>query len=139
MFFRRCEREDIPAIRKLLSYFSETQATDNQLWLCVSLFWHHKKYFIVQEDDDVVAVGSLVAESKLHHCPQTCYHIEDVVVDEKQRGRGAGRMLVQGLLDEIKVAGDAYRVKLRCEESKADFYGKFGFLPNGITMQKEIL
>lgn len=134
MFFRRCERADIPAIRKLLTFFSETQATDNELWLCVSLFWNHKKYYVIQDGYDVVAVGSIVAEPKLHHYPDSCYRIEEIVVDESCRGKGVGRFLVKNLVDAIASYGDSYAVKLSCSEDNVAFYEKFGFERNNVMM-----
>ena len=52
--------------------------------------------------------------------------IEDVVVDEHERGTGLGRALLRTLLEICEAAGCASAV-LNCSEANAPFYLKCGF------------
>ena len=53
-------------------------------------------------------------------------HIENILVEEKYRGNGYGKKIVENLLEYART-NKCYRVDLSCEESLVDFYNKIGF------------
>lgn len=60
-------------------------------------------------------------------------HIEEVVVDSTERGRGLGRKIIACVCDAATAAGCS-RVSLDCSESNVPFYQKCGFERKGVCM-----
>lgn len=85
------------------------------------------KYFVVELDGDVAAYGGvwLIIDEA---------HITNIAVDPKYRGKGIGKKLVEGLLEELKKL-NITRVTLEVRRSNLiaqRLYKKFGFLPAGV-------
>eukprot|EP01137_Pigoraptor_chileana_P025915 Opistho-2@96136 len=86
-------------------------------------------YVVVIEDpalNRLVACATLVVELKFIHGASKRGHIEDVVVDEQQRGRQLGKIIIEAL----KCVGEAtgcYKVTLDCKKDRVGFYEKCGF------------
>eukprot|EP01136_Pigoraptor_vietnamica_P008167 Opistho-1_new@43158 len=86
-------------------------------------------YVVVIEDpavDRLVACATLVVELKFIHGASKRGHIEDVVVDEKQRGRQLGKVIIDALKHLGEVTG-CYKVTLDCKKDRVGFYEKCGF------------
>jgi len=96
--------------------------------------------FVVIEDittKDVVGSGTLFIEQKLIHHLGKVGHIEDIVVDEKYRGYGLGKLLIEHLVKKAKEC-DCYKVILNCKGEKVGFYEKCGFVNNGIELRQNL-
>ena len=61
--------------------------------------------------------------------------IEDVVIDEKFRGKGIGSSLVKILIEKAKKA-NCYKVMLNCKKENKGFYDRLGFVCNEFQMIK---
>jgi glucosamine-phosphate N-acetyltransferase len=90
-------------------------------------------YVITDEADKIVAAGTLLIEKKFIRNLGTCGHIEDIVVDFRQRGKNLGKILLQAL-KELAIELGCYKVILDCEEGKVQFYEKCGFKEKGRQM-----
>ena len=90
---------------------------------------------IVLEDEQKNAIGSgtLLTEQKLTYGGCKMGHIENVLIDEKFRGKGHGERLVEELLNLAKSCG-CYRVDLNCNSELENFYEKNGFQKKHICM-----
>ncbi|QPG73219.1 hypothetical protein FOA43_000526 [Brettanomyces nanus] len=89
---------------------------------------------ILDLSETVVAIGSVIVESKLiHHCGKVG-HIEDIAVRPNQQGKKLGCTLIRHL---IKIAGslDCYKVILDCDPANEMFYAKCGLSKAGTEMQ----
>ena len=53
--------------------------------------------YVIQDGDRIVACGTLVVERKFARDCGACGHVEDIVVDERARGRGLGVVIVRAL------------------------------------------
>ena len=100
----------------------------------------HLPLVIVDEPaDKVVAAATLFVEPKLGSGGGggggggRLGHIEDVVVDGTERGRGLGRKIVECVRDAAAAAGCS-RATLDCAESNLPFYEKCGFERRGVCM-----
>ena len=84
-------------------------------------------------EDKVVAYGSIVVENKIRG--EVAGHIEDVVVDERARGKMLGVKLIKELIKIGKSKG-CYRITLFCDKKLIQFYERNGFEVNNIVMKK---
>ncbi|KAG8470336.1 hypothetical protein KFE25_008757 [Diacronema lutheri] len=76
----------------------------------------------------LVGIGTLllVARAAPEATGERRAHIEDVVIDERARGRGYGALLVRTLLEAACATGAA-AVLLECSVENAAFYERLGF------------
>lgn len=83
---------------------------------------------------EVVGTIKIIFERKFYN--NNCYvmHIEDVVVDEKYRGKGYGKMLINYAIQLSKDNNACYKIILDCSEEKKLFYEKCGFLNKNCGM-----
>ena len=65
-------------------------------------------------------------ESKFIHNCATRGLIEDVVISEKYRDRGLGKLILKTQIELAKSLG-CYKITLNCIEGKVNYYKKFGF------------
>ncbi len=88
-------------------------------------------YLAVYDDGGRIAgTAMLVVQYNLSHGGRPYGHIENVVIDEKYRGKGIGKALVDYLVEEAR-KGNCYKVILNCSEDNISFYKKCGFNQNG--------
>ena len=84
-------------------------------------------------EDKVVAYGSIVVENKIRG--EVAGHIEDIVVDDRVRGKMLGVKLVKELVEIGKSKG-CYRITLFCDKKLIQFYERNGFEVNNVVMKK---
>ena len=82
--------------------------------------------FLLFENDEIVASGTIIIEPKIIHNFGFAAHIEDVVVANKYRGKGYGKKLINYLIDVAK-REKCYKVVLNCTKELCSFYIKNGF------------
>ena len=90
-------------------------------------------YVLENEKDQLVAMGTLIIESKLIHGGSKVAHIEDVVVDKNQRGKGYGKILIDHLIKKAEKF-NCYKIILNCQEKNIEFYEKTGFQQKNVEM-----
>lgn len=81
----------------------------------------------------IIGAGTIFKLSKLHNNPVG--QIEDVIISEKYRGLGLGKLMIDKLnqigLDEFK----CYKIILDCLDKNIDFYKKCNFEIAGVEMK----
>ena len=92
-----------------------------------------KNVYVIEDRERIIATATLLLEPKFIHLCGTVGHIEDVVVDNKYRGRGLGLMLTRYLVEQAKEAG-CYKVILDCAQHNVPFYEKCGFKLKEVEM-----
>ena len=85
-------------------------------------------------DDVIVGCVTLIIENKIIHSGGRVGHIEDVVVDNKYRKLGIGKVLIDHSVGVAKEKG-CYKVILDCDCENILFYEKCGFKVNGVCMR----
>lgn len=88
---------------------------------------------IISTEQRVVACGTLVMERKFIHQCGSLAHIEDIVVDQTQRGSGLGRLIIEQLKYLAFKAG-CYKITLDCDSKNELFYSKCEFEMKGLQM-----
>lgn len=89
--------------------------------------------YVIELDNLLIATGILLIEEKLTNNGCSMGHIENILVDEKYRGKGFGEIIVKKLLEIAKNRG-CYRVDLICKPELEYFYKKNDLQNNNIGM-----
>jgi glucosamine-phosphate N-acetyltransferase len=86
------------------------------------------------ESNHLIGCGTIIKLEKLHNNP--IGQIEDVIVSEKYRGLGLGKLIIQKLVDIGFSEFKCYKIILNCLEKNIEFYKKNGFEITGVQMKK---
>lgn len=91
--------------------------------------------FVIEYENtnQIVATGTLLIENKLVRNYGKVGHIEDIVVDNKWRGYGLGKFMVD-YLGHISKERKCYKCILDCSDSNVGFYEKCSYKRNGSQM-----
>lgn len=81
------------------------------------------------------AIGTICVLPKLFRGLTFASQIEEIVVDEKFRGKGLGKNLILFLLEVSQSLG-CYKASLCCKEELIPFYSKTGMTKAGPNMSK---
>jgi len=81
---------------------------------------------VIERDSRIVASASLVLEWKFIHSAGFRGRIEDVVVDEVERGKRLGNVLIEHLTALGRYLG-CYKMSLECKDALTGFYGRCGY------------
>ena len=88
---------------------------------------------IYNDENKLIGAGTIFKLEKIHNNP--IGQIEDVIISEKYRGYGLGKLIIKKLvvvgLNEFK----CYKVILNCLDKNVDFYKKCNFDITGFQMK----
>ena len=91
-----------------------------------SLNKNHQILVIENTDTDtIIGTITVLIEKKLIHNMGLVCHIEDVVVNDKFRGFGIGKILLETALN-YAISEKCYKTILDCSEENVGFYAKNG-------------
>jgi glucosamine-phosphate N-acetyltransferase len=82
--------------------------------------------YIIMKNDIIIGMSTLLIEPKLIHDLNFVGHIEDVVIDQKCRGNGYGKYIINYIIDISKKMG-CYKLLLDCNIKNINFYTNLGF------------
>jgi glucosamine-phosphate N-acetyltransferase len=88
---------------------------------------------VIELDDTIIGTGTLIIEKKMTYGGCKMGHIENILIDEKFRGKGYVEKLMEELLS-ISKKKKCYRVDLNCNSELKHFYEKNGFNEKHICM-----
>lgn len=94
---------------------------------------HHIYVIHDKESNKIIGTGTLLIEDKIIHSCGKVGHVEDIVVDNKFRGSGLGKQIID-LLKQIAINKKCYKIILDCSAENVSFYGKCGFVTKEIQM-----
>ena len=121
---------------KLLGQLTEIDNLDKtQTFEFLRSLGKNHAIFVIEdyETNKIVATGTILIERKLIHNNGKVGHIEDIVVDEKCRGFGLGKIIIDHLSEFAKNAG-CYKCILDCSSENMKFYEKCGYIKKGVQM-----
>lgn len=90
---------------------------------------NQSKIFVMLNNDHLVGCGSIFFLKKLHTNPIA--QIEDVVIDNNERGKGYGKKIIEFLIQYTSMNTNCYKIILNCNHINLDFYLKCGFINSG--------
>ena len=98
----------------------------------------NESIFYSDEVDGIVAMeeGNVLGYASIHYIKKITRKsgiIEDVVVEENQRGKGIGKLLVKNLIEKAK-KNNCDKIILSSSEKNLKFYQKLGFQKNEFEM-----
>ena len=94
------------------------------------------KIVVMEQNNKIVATGTILIEDKLIHGINKVAHIEDIVICNTMRGLGLGKQIIQFLINIAEE--DCYKIILNCKEEYIGFYEKCGLVNHAIEMVKYI-
>lgn len=128
--------EDYESYNKLISQLSSQYKEydyDTYKYLLGKLGGNERIYVCELSNSLIVGTIKILMERKLYSSNSIVGHIEDVVIDDKYRGLGLGKKLVDHAVKLCEKWG-CYKVKLYCDEKNVGFYEKNGFMVGCIDM-----
>lgn len=93
------------------------------------------KILIIYDKDcnKIIGAGTIFILNKLHNNP--IGQIEDVIISEKYRGLGLGKLIIEKLINIGLNKFKCYKIILNCLDKNIDFYKKIGFDIVGVEMK----
>lgn len=97
---------------------------------------NHQVFVICNDIKDykkVYGSATVLIENKIIHQFGKVAHIEDVIIDNENRGKGFGKLLIQECIKYAKLQ-NCYKVILNCSSKNIPFYEKNGFIKKEYEM-----
>lgn len=116
MLTRRAILPDVEQIHQLIAVYSP----DGTLLprTLAELSENVRDFTVVEDDGEIIACGAL------HFYGRHLTEIRSIAVSPEYKGRGAGRILIEALLEEA----EHHKIKCVCLFTRIpDFFAKFGF------------
>lgn len=85
------------------------------------------------DDQRIVGSGTIIYEPKIIHGGKSVGHIEDIVVDEPNRGHQIATKIIKKLTESAKI-NNCYKVILDCSDDIEKYYERLGFTKKGVQM-----
>lgn len=94
-------------------------------------------HLVIEEYNKIIAFGTIIIDFKFYRNCKNIGHIEDIVVDKNERGKGLSKIILNKLMD-YGLENNCYKFILNCKDEYINFYKNIGFRENGNTMVKYI-
>lgn len=101
-------------LKEFLQHFVYLQSKPQETW-------------VFERNNQIMATGSILWETKWIHHGATAAHIEDIVVHPDYQGQGIGKKLILHLIQRCREKQGVYKILLDCDDKNVLFYQKCGF------------
>ena len=92
-------------------------------------------HLVVEKNNRIIAYGTLIVDFKFYRKCKNIGHIEDIVVDKNERGKGISKIVFNKLI-EYGLEKNCYKFILNCDDKYINFYKNLGFENKGHNMVK---
>jgi glucosamine-phosphate N-acetyltransferase len=117
---------DVLSVLTTVGEISKQKYLDRFNWLRT----RNDSYFtlvILNGEDKIVGVGSLLIEAKFIHSCALAGHIEDIAVAKSEQGKKLGIKIIHALMGISETVG-CYKTTLVCADHNVKFYERCGFV-----------
>jgi len=126
-------KDDYEKYLQLINEFRPTNYTKEQFIYFLEENNKNINIWTIEINNELIASGTILYETKLIHNISLYAHIEDIIVSSKYRKNGYGLILLNELVNVCK-KNKCYKILLDCQEELITFYKKPGFKKNGYQM-----
>lgn len=137
MICREAKKEDLNKILNLLSQLSplseeDKKVSEEEISKVMQKVIDDENHFLIvaEENGEIIGTGLLLIQLNLFHGGKFSAHIENVVTDENQRGKGIGKKIIEYLIKRAREK-NCYKIILDCKKSNVPFYEKCGLKETG--------
>ena len=130
---RMLSKNDYEQYFELINEFRSTNYTKEQFDHFLEEENKNIHIWVIEVNNELIASGTILYETKLIHNISLYAHIEDIIVSSKYRKNGYGLILLNELVNVCK-KNNSYKILLDCQEELIKFYEKSGFKKNGSQM-----
>ena len=130
--FRKLTHNDYISYLNLIQQFRPTFYSKEQFETYISSL-HQIDIIVMIYNNQIIASGTILYETKLIHNISLYAHIEDIIVDNQFRKQGIGKLLIEYLIQCCKNK-NCYKILLDCQKELIPFYEKNKFQENGVQM-----
>jgi len=124
---------DYQSFLLLIQDFRATAFTEEMFVVYLNKIMHSSDIYVVEYQNQLIATGTIIYETKFIFNICTLAHIEDVCVKMEYRNQGLGKYIVNKLVSTAK-ENKCYKVTLDCADTNVAFYEKCNFEKRGNQM-----
>jgi glucosamine-phosphate N-acetyltransferase len=133
MIFRKLTSADYEQFQPMIDEFRPAKFTEEEFISLLEYMSPFSQIWVVEDNNEIIATGTIIYEKKFIFNLCTLAHIEDVCVKREHRKKGIGKQLILHLLNEAKTR-KCYKITLDCNVSNVDFYLACGLEQRGVQM-----
>jgi glucosamine-phosphate N-acetyltransferase len=133
VIFRKLTINDYQSFLLLIKDFRATSFTKEMFIENLNKIMHSSDIYIVEYQNQLIATGTIIYETKFIFNICTLAHIEDICVKIEYRNQSLGKYIVNKLVDIAK-ENKCYKVTLDCADTNIAFYEKCNFEKRGNQM-----
>ena len=132
MKIRELERGDVSVHSEFFPILNQLSPAKDWERLEFASLWQtyldnqHITTLVAEKYEKIIGTGSVLIEQKFLRGGGKVAQVEDVVVDNRSREKGVGKVIIDSLV-KIAKEKECYKVILSCSNENVPFYIKCGF------------
>ena len=128
MIIRKLEKSDYKKYIELINEFRpiELGVTKEIFETIYDTIFLNNIIFVIELNNELIGSITLIIEQKFIHKLSKYGRIEDVIINNKHRGKGYGKKLIKHIVNYCK-ENCFYKITLTCNEKLISFYEKNDF------------
>ena len=135
---RKLQITDYPKIINLLAQLTQTPPISIELYQKqFNKLNVNDLHLVIEKEGEIIGYGSIIIDFKFYRNCKNIGHIEDIVIDNKQRGKGYAKIIMNNLID-YGLKQNCYKFILNCKDEFIEFYKKYNFVKFNNNMIKYI-
>tara|TARA_Y100000389_G_C17296856_1_gene430931 strand:- start:416 stop:829 length:414 start_codon:yes stop_codon:yes gene_type:complete len=135
---RKLQITDYPKIINLLAQLTQTPPISRELYQKqFNKLNVNDLHLVIEKEGEIIGYGSIIIDFKFYRNCKNIGHIEDIVIDNKQRGKGYAKIIMNNLID-YGLKQNCYKFILNCKDEFIEFYKKYNFVKFNNNMIKYI-
>jgi len=142
---RKAELSDLPLLLRLYREIDSGSPAETTVQKADEVFCRIRRYpnyaiYIAEQNETIVGTFSLLIMDNIAHSCSPSGVIENVVVDQRMRGKGIGKAMMQFAMESCRCFG-CYKMVLSSNIAREEahrFYEQIGFKRHGLSFVVEL-